>query len=92
MAHSLMSIVLGHERDLVTARQRTRQVAALLGFDAQDCTRLATAVSEVARNRVVGAIDRRGAIGGPATATAIWPGGDERPRRHVFARAGEQRL
>jgi anti-sigma regulatory factor (Ser/Thr protein kinase) len=35
---------------VVLARQRTRQLAALLGFDAQDQTRLATAVSEIARN------------------------------------------
>jgi signal transduction histidine kinase/CheY-like chemotaxis protein len=37
-------------QDVVLARQRTRQVAELLGFDAQDQVRLATAVSEVARN------------------------------------------
>ena len=35
------------------ARQRARQVAALLGFDAQDQTRIATAVSEIARNAFV---------------------------------------
>ena len=38
------------EEDVVTARQRARQMAALLGFDRQDQTRIATAVSEVARN------------------------------------------
>ena len=32
------------------ARQRARQIAGLLGFDAQDQTRIATAVSEIARN------------------------------------------
>ena len=32
------------------ARQRSRQVASLLGFDTQDQTRIATAVSEIARN------------------------------------------
>ena len=32
------------------ARQRARQIAALLGFDGQDQTRIATAVSEIARN------------------------------------------
>ncbi len=36
--------------DVVLARRRARDVAALLGFDRQDQTRLATAVSEVARN------------------------------------------
>ena len=32
------------------SRQRGAQIAALLGFDAQDQTRIATAVSEIARN------------------------------------------
>jgi len=34
----------------VAARQRARQIARLLGFDAQDQTRISTAVSEIARN------------------------------------------
>jgi anti-sigma regulatory factor (Ser/Thr protein kinase) len=34
----------------VLARQRTRQIAARLCFDTQQQTRLATAVSEIARN------------------------------------------
>ena len=34
----------------MTARQRARQIARLLGFDAQDQTRISTAVSEIARN------------------------------------------
>jgi signal transduction histidine kinase/CheY-like chemotaxis protein len=38
------------EQDVVLARQRARQVAGLLGFDIQDQTRIATAVSEIARN------------------------------------------
>src|SRR5580658_5652013 len=38
------------EQDVVSARQRTRQIAALLCFDPQQQTRLATAVSEIARN------------------------------------------
>jgi signal transduction histidine kinase/CheY-like chemotaxis protein len=41
---------LAHEPDIVSGRQRTRELAALLGFDAQQQTRLATAVSEIARN------------------------------------------
>src|SRR5262249_51747183 len=36
--------------DLVLARQRARRIAALLGFDTQDQTRIATAVSEIVRN------------------------------------------
>ena len=38
------------ESDVVSARRRARQIAALLGFDVQHQTRLATAVSEIARN------------------------------------------
>jgi len=48
----LLTVEIRHERDVVLARQRTRQIAALFGFDAQDQVRLATAVSEVARNAV----------------------------------------
>jgi signal transduction histidine kinase/CheY-like chemotaxis protein len=46
----ILSIDIGHEQDVVAARQRARQVAALLGFDSQDQVRVATAVSEIARN------------------------------------------
>src|SRR5262249_36953043 len=46
----LLSIRLAHDEDVVLARQRARQVAAALGFDRQDQTRIATAVSEIARN------------------------------------------
>jgi signal transduction histidine kinase len=46
----LLTLRLRYEHDVVLARQRTRQVAALVGFDAQEQTRLATAVSELARN------------------------------------------
>jgi signal transduction histidine kinase len=38
------------ENDVVSARGRARQIAAGLGFDEQDQTRIATAVSEIARN------------------------------------------
>lgn len=41
---------ISHEQDVVTARQQARQLAHELGFDAQDQTRIATAVSEIARN------------------------------------------
>ena len=49
---ALLSLQLRHERDVVLARQRARQIAALIGFQGQDQTRLATAVSEIARNAV----------------------------------------
>ena len=50
MVFPILSVSIRHEHDTVAARQRARQVAKLLGFDAQDQTRIATAVSEIARN------------------------------------------
>ena len=49
---ALLSVAMHTEHDVVSARQRARQVGALLGLDAQDQTRVATAVSEIARNAV----------------------------------------
>lgn len=46
----ILTVSIKEERDVVLARQRARQVAGLLRFDTQDQTRIATAVSEVARN------------------------------------------
>jgi signal transduction histidine kinase len=46
----LLTTELRHEYDVVAARQRARQIAAALHFDAQDQTRISTAVSELARN------------------------------------------
>jgi signal transduction histidine kinase/CheY-like chemotaxis protein len=46
----ILSIAIHSERDVVLARQRSKQIARLLGFDTQDQTRIATAVSEIARN------------------------------------------
>jgi signal transduction histidine kinase/CheY-like chemotaxis protein len=50
MAYAITSVLIQHEPDVVAGRQRTRQIASALGFDSQDQTRLATAVSELARN------------------------------------------
>ncbi len=50
MSQSLISLPIEFERDVVSARQRARQIAALVGFESQDQTRIATAVSEIARN------------------------------------------
>src|SRR4051794_19435567 len=41
---------LRHDEGVVSARQRARDVAELLGFDRLEQTRVATAVSELARN------------------------------------------
>ena len=46
----LLSVRIRQEHDVVAARQRARQIAAALGFDATEQTRIATAVSELARN------------------------------------------
>ncbi|MEZ4869206.1 MAG: response regulator [Caldilineaceae bacterium] len=50
MNNNILTIKLHQEEDVVLARQRARQVAARLGFDTQDQTRLATAVSEILRD------------------------------------------
>src|SRR5215470_4907704 len=52
MKHPLLELELANDRDMITARQRARQVSALLDFDAQDQVRIATAISEIARNAV----------------------------------------
>jgi signal transduction histidine kinase len=41
---------LSSQIDFVLARQRAKQIAEVLGFETQDQTRIATAVSEIARN------------------------------------------
>ncbi len=46
----LLAISIEQETDIILARQRTRSIAALLGFDSQDQTRITTAVSEIVRN------------------------------------------
>jgi signal transduction histidine kinase len=46
----IVTVPIENESDVVAVRQRARRVAELLGFDRQDQTRIATAVSELARN------------------------------------------
>ena len=46
----LMTVKIARDEDVVAARQRARQVADALTFDGQQQTRIATAVSEIARN------------------------------------------
>ncbi len=50
MLYPLLTVRIRYEHDTVTVRQRARHIARLLGFDVQDQTRIATAVSEIARN------------------------------------------
>ena len=50
MTGAILTTQIKYEQDVVAARQRAKQIAAAAGFDSQDQTRIATAVSEVARN------------------------------------------
>jgi two-component sensor histidine kinase len=52
MTISLLTTNIRSEQDVLLTRQRARQIAELLGFEAQDQTRISTAVSEIARNAV----------------------------------------
>jgi serine/threonine-protein kinase RsbT len=53
-------VPIAGEQDIVIARQRAREVARQLGFGMVDQSRIATAVSELARNVVRYATDGRG--------------------------------
>ncbi|HZG20955.1 MAG TPA: ATP-binding protein [Herbaspirillum sp.] len=50
MSLRLLTVAIGNEVDVVGARQRARQIADLCGFNAQDQVRIATSISELARN------------------------------------------
>jgi signal transduction histidine kinase/CheY-like chemotaxis protein len=50
MSIRLLTFALNVQSDVVGARQRARQIASLLGFDEREQTRIATSVSEIARN------------------------------------------
>jgi signal transduction histidine kinase len=50
MTWPIITLPIESEGDVVAVRQRARRVAELLGFERQEQTRIATAVSEVARN------------------------------------------
>jgi signal transduction histidine kinase/CheY-like chemotaxis protein len=50
MAIRILTYALNVQSDVVGARQRARQISALLGFDGREQTRIATSVSEIARN------------------------------------------
>jgi serine/threonine-protein kinase RsbT len=57
---SEIRVAVDHEADIVTARQRGRDLAAKAGFYGSDLTVIATAISEVSRNIVTYA--KRGEI------------------------------
>lgn len=50
MSLRILSLAVQEELDVVASRQRARQIAQLCGFANQDQARIATAVSELARN------------------------------------------
>ena len=50
MSWPIVTMQLAHEPDIVSVRQRAHRLADLLQFERQDQTRIATAVSEIARN------------------------------------------
>jgi signal transduction histidine kinase/CheY-like chemotaxis protein len=50
MQLKLLTMEVRYEHDVVLARQRARAISSFLKFDVQDQTRIATAVSEIARN------------------------------------------
>ena len=50
MTWRIVTMPIEAESDVVAVRQRARQIAERLGFDRQDQTRIATAVSDIARN------------------------------------------
>jgi signal transduction histidine kinase/CheY-like chemotaxis protein len=49
-AWPVVTMAIAAEADVVAVRQRARLIAERLGFERQDQTRIATAVSEIARN------------------------------------------
>lgn len=52
MNERLLVVALENETDIVLVRKRVRRLAELVGFEAQDQTRITTAVSEIARNAI----------------------------------------
>ena len=76
-------VSIGHESDIVTARQKGRELAARGGFSSTEQTLIATAISEVARNIVeyahrgeilLSAIEREGRRGLMVIARDSGPG------------------
>jgi signal transduction histidine kinase len=53
MPWPIVTMTIETESDVVAVRQRARRIAESLGFERQDQTRIATAVSEIARNAFV---------------------------------------
>lgn len=76
-------VPVSKDADVVSARQRGREVAASAGFSSTDCTIIATAISEVARNIVkfarrgevmIGMVSAEGRTGVNVVARDVGPG------------------
>jgi signal transduction histidine kinase len=69
----ILTLAIRNEADVVLVRQRARIVAELLGFETVDQTRVATAVSEIARNALAhgGGGTARFAAGGSPSALQV---------------------
>ena len=52
MAHEEARVAIIRDGDVVTARQKGREMAARIGFSGTELTLIATAISEIARNIV----------------------------------------
>lgn len=61
-AWPIITVAVDREVDLVAVRQRARAIAVEFGCDVQDQTRIATAVSEIARNALTYAMRGRAAF------------------------------
>lgn len=73
-------VPIDHEADIVSARQKGRELAASIGFNSTDQTLIATAISEIARNIVTYA--KRGEI--------MLSASEERERRGVVVIARDE--
>jgi serine/threonine-protein kinase RsbT len=53
MPDEMQQVPIRYEYDIVTARQKVREIAIQIGFTGSDLTLIATAISEIARNIIV---------------------------------------
>ena len=99
MTHSTVRIAIGAEMDIAKAILHADRISAQMGFDAADRSRIATAVSELARNIVkyagsghvvIAPVERPGAAGIEIVAEDQGPGiGDvERAMSDHFSSGG----
>ena len=81
----VVKIRIREEYDIVTARVSAKEEAKKLGFGIVDQTRIATAVSELARNIVdyagegvieINIVDKKGVVGGSGSGSSEGRGGD----------------